>query len=496
MLRPLRILAAVLVGVGVSGFCVAAFVPAAGGRAATRVTLQVAPRGLGSVSSDPPGLDSDNMPVSECTRNLAQRACEWGYERGTTVTLTAKPDTSKGRSLASWSTPDCLGTGPCKVVVDDDFTSVVALFTPLPLAIRVSNSQAAVVTTDPAGASCREQLQDPTPYLCREFPARTRVIVTATPGSGHTFKQWSPGCEPVGPTSCAISVLDHATWVGASFDDDRLPVLPTTIRVQFRLHKRGDGTGRVTASQLDCGSQCAARYDYGSSLVLTAAPDAGSAFDGWGGVCAATQTRCTIPVGPITAIDPRFSRIPPPPTAPGSLTVMKRTRTALALSWSASTGAAGVTGYRVYVNGEAKADTAGTSYEIRGLSCGRRYTLAVDAVDSRGQRSARAETTALTVQCQLTASFTALRVTRSGRARTLVVGLRVGRAATVQMRLVRKGSAAVRHSYSVGKGASTLRLQVPAKVPGGRYTLRVKLVGRSGGTLELPDRGVRLPKSR
>ena len=64
------------------------------------------------------------------------------------------------------------------------------------------------------------------------------------------------------------------------------------------------------------------------------------------------------------------------------------------------------------------------------------------------------------------------------------------------MRLVRRGSVAVRDSYSVGTGASALRLQVPAQVPSGRYTLRVKLVGRSGGTLKLPDRGVRLPKSR
>ena len=449
------------------------------------------------MSSSPPGLDSDNNPVSECTRNQAQLACEWDYERGTTVTLTAKPDTSKGRSLASWSTPDCPGTGPCTVVVDDDLTSVVALFTPLPLAIRVANAQAQAptVSMDPAGADCREELKDPAPYLCREFPARTRVTVTATPKAGHTFKMWSPGCEPVGPTSCAITVLDHATWVGASFDDDQLPVLPTTIKVQFRLRKQGDGSGRITASQIDCGSRCGARYDYATSLAITATPDAGSIFDGWGGVCAAMQTRCTIPVGPITAISARFSRAPPP-TAPGSLTVTKRTRSALTLSWSASTGANGVTGYRVYVNGEPRGETANTTFEVGGLACERRYTLAVDAVDSRGQRSAKTETTGQTAQCPLTASFTSLRVASSGRARTIVVGLRVSRAATAQVSLVARGRVAVRRSYPATKGKSVLRLQVPAAVAKGRYTLRVKLVGRSGGTLKLPDRGVLLPRSR
>jgi hypothetical protein len=102
-------------------------------------------------------------------------------------------------------------------------------------------------------------------------------------------------------------MLDEATWVGASFDNDRLPVLPTTIRVQFRLGRRGDGSGRVTGSKLDCGAQCGAQYDYGTSLVLTAIPDRGSVFAGWNGVCAATNSRCTIPVGPITAIAARFA---------------------------------------------------------------------------------------------------------------------------------------------------------------------------------------------
>ena len=78
----------------------------------------------------------------------------------------------------------------------------------------------------------------------------------------HRLTSWSPGCVPLGPTSCTVTVLDEATWVGASFDDRPLPTLPTTIRVQFRLRKRGEGSGRVEGSKLDCGSECGAQYDY------------------------------------------------------------------------------------------------------------------------------------------------------------------------------------------------------------------------------------------
>jgi hypothetical protein len=171
MLRKGRIVAAALAGVGAAGFFVMVVVPGAGGKSSqTTVTLQLAPRGLGSVSANPPGLDSDNQPVSECTRNYAQHACEWRYARGTAVTLTAKPDAAAGRSLASWSTADCPGKGACRVVLDDDLTSVVALMTPLRLAVRLSNAEAGSVRMDPAGADCRGTLQDPAPNVCRELP--------------------------------------------------------------------------------------------------------------------------------------------------------------------------------------------------------------------------------------------------------------------------------------------------------------------------------------
>jgi chitodextrinase len=398
VLRNGGIVAAALAGAVAAGVLLTAFAPGAGGESTTTsVTLQVAPRGLGSVSANPPGLDSNNQLVSECTRNYAQHACEWRYARGTTVALTAKPDPAAGRSLASWSTADCPGTGTCKVVVDDDLTSIVALLTPLRLAVRLSNAEAGTVSTNPLGAACRGSLHDPTPDLCREFPAGTRVTVNVQTRSSHTFKEWSSGCEPVAAGSCAITVLDEATWVGASFDDDRLPVLPTTIRVQFRLRKRGDGNGRVTASQLDCGSHCAARYEYGTSLTLTAVVGRRSVFDGWNDrVCAPTRTRCTVPVGPITAIAARFAR---PPGAPASLRVKKRARTSITIAWSASTGGARVTKYRVYLNGVVKGRTPKRTYKLRRLRCGRRYRIAVAAVGARGHRSRKTSTIARTARC-------------------------------------------------------------------------------------------------
>jgi hypothetical protein len=489
------IVAAALAGVGIAAACAAALVAPAGGdgAVAATVTLQVAPRGLGTVSANPPGRDSDNEPVTTCTRNVAQRACEWRFERGTTVTLTAQPDATTGRAFSSWSRPECGATPVCTLVVDDDSSSIVALFTPLRLAIRVSDPSAGVVTTDPAGAQCRQQLKDPSPTLCREFAPGTRVTVTVTPTPPHSLRMFSPGCLPVGATSCAITVLDEATWVGAALDDDRLPVLPTTITVQFRLVKSGDGRGRVDADNLDCGSRCESRYSYGAPLTLRASPEPGSVFAGWssGGthVCPAGQSTCTVLAGPDTAIVVRFDRAGPRP--PSGLRVTARTRKTVTVSWSSQPGAPPVTRYQVFVNGALRATTATRAHRVGRLGCARRFTIGVAAVDERGRRSSKAVTAARTAPC-LTARVAAVRVESSPTTRTIVARIDASRKAVVRLSLLAGRRVAAQWRSTLGPGPRTLRLAVPNRLSGGSYRLRISFAVAEG-VQAAPDRVVRLP---
>jgi hypothetical protein len=261
----------------------------------------------------------------------------------------------------------------------------------------MSNPDAGTVTMDPPGAACHGALQDPAPDLCREFRARTRVTLTVQPTAPHIFSNWSPGCALAGQGSCAITVQDEATWVGVSFDGNRLPVLPTTIRVHFRLRKQGAGGGRVSAASLDCGSRCTSQFDYGTLLTLTADAGRGSFFDGWKeDVCARTRTRCTVPVGPITETVARFGR---PPRTPTSLRVTKRTRGSITVAWRPRAGGTRAKRYRVYVNGAPRAKTAKTRYTLRGLRCGRRFTIAIAALDAGGHRSPKARTQGRTRRC-------------------------------------------------------------------------------------------------
>ncbi len=70
MSDALRIVAAALAGSVILALVGAGLAPDAGGQAPGEVELQVAPRGLGSVTADPTPQDSNGDPETQpCTQN-------------------------------------------------------------------------------------------------------------------------------------------------------------------------------------------------------------------------------------------------------------------------------------------------------------------------------------------------------------------------------------------------------------------------------------------
>jgi hypothetical protein len=473
--------------------CATALVVAAlasgGSRGTALVELQVAPRGPGTVSAVPAGVDleNDKQPVTQpCFDNEGDDSCLWGYPPGTRITLTAKADS--GKSFSGWSSPECPGTGSCTIALDEDPMSVVAQFSPLRLGIRLSDKNAGKVTTDPAGKPCQEDLKD----QCFEFPPNTTVRVTVQE-TGGVFKEWNPGCEPRNQKTCTVRVDDDPTWVGARFDNDDPPQLPSTISVQFQIRRGGNGSGRVTAPKLDCGTICTAQYGFGNSITLTAKEDEGSTFDGWNGVCAKTQKTCSFPVGPITSIRALFARDTTAPTAPGALAVRSRTRTSIAIAWTPATDNVGVARYRIYVDGAAAGDTAATDFTLDGLKCGRSYDIGVDASDAVGNRSQRANVSVQTLACALAARLAGVSVQRAGGTRVVTVQLRVNRPTTVRLTLLRNGKKTTSGRFTAKPGTNALKLRVPKTIPGGQYRVSISVVNPDGGTLVF-GRGVLLPR--
>jgi hypothetical protein len=97
-------------------------------------------------------------------------------------------------------------------------------------------------------------------------------------------------------------------------------------------------------------------------------------------------------------------------TAPGTplnLTASGTTQTTTNLSWSASTDNVGVTGYDVYQNGAFKANVAGTTYTVTGLTPSTAYSFYVRAKDAAGNASGNSNTVNVTTLASGGASYCA-----------------------------------------------------------------------------------------
>ncbi len=241
------------------------------------LSVVVTGTGAGTVSSAPAGID--------CGTD-----CSEPYDTGTVVTLTATP--TAGSTFTGWSGGGCSGTGACTTTVTTA-TAVAATFTlgTNLLTVARTGTGAGNVTSSPTGINCGAD--------CTEsYSFGTVVTLAATPTAGSTFAGWSGGgCSGAG--SCVVTVT-AATSVTATF---------TLTQHTLTVARIGNGNGTVVSSPagINCGADCTETYNFGTTVVLTATPSAGSTFAGWsGGGCTGTGT-CSTTITAATTVTPTFS---------------------------------------------------------------------------------------------------------------------------------------------------------------------------------------------
>jgi peptidoglycan hydrolase-like protein with peptidoglycan-binding domain len=94
------------------------------------------------------------------------------------------------------------------------------------------------------------------------------------------------------------------------------------------------------------------------------------------------------------------------PSVPTGLAVTSTTNTSATMSWSPSTDAVGVTGYKVYRNNvQVSVVTSGTSYTDSGLTAGSTYLYQVMAFDAAGNTSALSNSLPVTTTGSSATSF-------------------------------------------------------------------------------------------
>jgi|GEM_PF-1763337 len=149
------------------------------------------------------------------------------------------------------------------------------------------------------------------------YNAGTALTLTATASGDSNFVGWSAPCVASGTGTCTF------TTVAAN----SAPIVATFTLKSYSFSVTKYGSGVITGNGINCGSTCSANFDHGTSVVLTATPNAGHLFDSWTGCDSTSGNTCTVNVNGAESVAATFvaktlfvSLSASPTTGAGSLT--------------------------------------------------------------------------------------------------------------------------------------------------------------------------------
>ncbi len=134
------------------------------------------------------------------------------------------------------------------------------------------------------------------------YPNGTSVTITAAPSTGYTFVNWTDKT-----TNAVASTSANYTFVLSA---NRNFVANFVINTYTLNVTAVNGTVVKNPNQ--------ATYNHGTSLTLTATPNAGYAFSSWSGDATGTNNPLTVNMNANKNITANFTLLPPPPSKLGS----------------------------------------------------------------------------------------------------------------------------------------------------------------------------------
>jgi PASTA domain/Divergent InlB B-repeat domain len=147
----------------------------------------------------------------------------------------------------------------------------------------------------------------------------TSFTVAATAPAGAVVYSSSGVCSNVGATFTMTSDTGTCTVKydqpgNASYNPAPQVVESVKAAVPkftLTIAKLGTGSGTVTSSVvgISCGTTCAAAFDSGTNVTLTATPDGNSTFAGWSGACSGSGS-CTVTIDAAKTVTATFSLVP------------------------------------------------------------------------------------------------------------------------------------------------------------------------------------------
>jgi hypothetical protein len=140
-----------------------------------------------------------------------------------------------------------------------------------------------------------------------------RVRLLRYPLGGPATELWRvPSGGDVGTTRIYVNAQGDATLYFDNFACGQ-PAASDVWQIleqgAIQLSVKVDGSGSVTSSPagINCGSDCTETYDAVTGVTLTAMPEGGSTFAGWGGACTGSSTTCTLTMNASKSVTATFT---------------------------------------------------------------------------------------------------------------------------------------------------------------------------------------------
>ncbi len=263
------------------------------------LSLKIAGDGTGSVNSQHDSQSQD-----------CETSCTTPYYESTTVTLTATPKADS--NFTGWS-DDCTGTQPETTVTMDKPKTCTATFgkrPPSSLTITKAGTGTGTITA-PAGLGNGLDCGN----TCTEsYSPNSDVTLTAVANKDSLFAGWSGECSGTNP---ALTItLDKNKTCQAHFN----PLAPPG---NYNLTLTKPENGLITSNQagINCGTECSSHYPEGTTITLTATPNAGFIFTSWSGDCHSASPKTLVTMNATQICTANFYL--QPPVGQHHLTVIK-----------------------------------------------------------------------------------------------------------------------------------------------------------------------------
>jgi trimeric autotransporter adhesin len=172
------------------------------------------------------------------------------------------------------------------------------------ISVSKNGSGSGTVTSDAPGPNA-------SPINCGSsctgyFKEGFTVTLSASPDSGSTFSGWGGACGGTGSCSVTIPLPADVLTINVSATFTAPPKYLLTVANAGA----GKGTVQSTPTGINCPGACANGFVAGTSVVLTATPDAISVFASWAGACSGTQPTCTVTVDQAKSVTATFDQKP------------------------------------------------------------------------------------------------------------------------------------------------------------------------------------------